>query len=76
MSDIIHARLDPTTRKALAEIRRRLGWKDSQIVREAIKALSALLPPIGRRKVVGLGRFRSGKPDLGSNKAHLEGFGR
>jgi predicted RNA binding protein YcfA (HicA-like mRNA interferase family) len=27
-------------------------------------------------RIVGLGRFRSGIRDLGSNKAHLKGFGR
>jgi hypothetical protein len=27
------------------------------------------------RTVIGLGRFASGVPDLGSNKKHLEGFG-
>ena len=73
MARIIHARLDAQTEKILIEIERRLGWTDSQTVREGIKALHALLPPGGQRKVVGLGRFRSGKKDLGSNKKHLEG---
>ncbi len=76
MARIIHARLDAQTEKILVELERRLGWNDSQIVREGIKALNSLLPPRGRRKIVGLGRFRSGKPDLGSNDKHLEGFGR
>jgi hypothetical protein len=76
MARIIHARLDADSEKILKEVERRLGWSDSQIIREGIKALRALLPRLGRRKIVGLGRFRSGKPDLGSNKKHLEGFGR
>ena len=32
-------------------------------------------PPVGRR-IAGLGRFTSGKPDLGSNKEHLKDCGR
>ena len=76
MARIIHARLDARTEKILVEIERRLGWNDSQVVREGIKALNSLLPPRGRRKIVGLGRFESKKSDLGSSKKHLEGFGR
>ena len=30
----------------------------------------------GKRKIVGLGQFTSGKKDLGSNKEHLKGFGK
>jgi hypothetical protein len=76
MARIIHARLDAHTERTLVEIRRRLGWNDSQVVREGIKALNSLLAPRGKRAIVGLGRFRSGEPDLGSSKKHLEGFGR
>jgi hypothetical protein len=75
VSRIIHARIDGETEKVLRQLERRLGWNDSQVVREGIKALRALL---GRRKagaIVGLGQFRSGIADLGSNKAHLDGFG-
>lgn len=76
MSRIIHARLDVQTDRVLREIERRLGWSDSQVVREGIKALNVLLGPKRSRQIVGLGRFRSGVKDLGSNKAHLKGFGR
>jgi hypothetical protein len=76
MSSIIHARLDPETQKQLRELQRRLGWNDSQVVREGITALSRLLGRSRSRAIVGLGRFQSGVPDLGSNKAHLRGFGR
>ena len=30
----------------------------------------------GTRKIIGLGKVDSGIPDLASNKAHMEGFGR
>lgn len=76
MSRIIHARLDGATQKMLQELEQRLGWNDSKVVREGIKALNSLLVPGRSRRIVGLGRFRSGVPDLGSNKEHLKGFGR
>jgi hypothetical protein len=28
------------------------------------------------KRVIGVGKFASGKPDLGSNKGHLKNFGR
>ena len=76
MSRIIHARLDVQTERLLRQLERRLGWSDSQVVREGIKALNILLVRKRSRQIVGLGRFRSGIRDLGSNKGHLKGFGR
>jgi hypothetical protein len=75
MSRVIHARLDAETERMLRRLERRFGWTDSQVVREGIKVLNGLLAR-GPRRVIGLGRFSSGIPDLGSNKAHLKGFGR
>ncbi len=75
MTRIIHARLDDESERIVVELERRTGWSASRIVREGIKALYALLPGRGGRKVYGLGRFQSGIPDLGSSKEHLEGFG-
>ena len=76
MSRIIHARLDVETERLLRELERRLGWNDSRVVREGIRALNILLVPRRSRQIVGLGRFRSGIRDLGSSKTHLKGFGR
>lgn len=76
MSRIIHARVDGQTERLLRQLERRLGWNDSQVVREGIKALNVLLVSKRSRHIVGLGRFRSRIRDLGSNKAHLKGFGR
>jgi hypothetical protein len=75
MPRIIHARIDSQTEKLVLALQRRMGWSNSQLVREAIKALDVLLVPHRPRTIVGLGRFKSGVPDLGSNRAHLEGFG-
>ncbi len=76
MSRVIHARLDVDTDSLRNELQKQLGWSDSQIVREGIKALAALTRTSTNRKIVGLGRFKSGVSDLGSNKRHLEGFGK
>ena len=76
MSTIIHARLDADTNSLRNELQKRLGWSDSQIVRHGIKALSSYVRTSGKPRFVGIGRFKSGVPDLGSNKKHLEGFGK
>jgi hypothetical protein len=76
MSRIIHARLDRETQQMLQQLERRMGWSDSEVVRAGIKTLNGLLVRGRSRPIAGLGRFRSGVPDLGSNKDHLKGFGR
>lgn len=76
MSDLVHARLDPETSDLLAQLRRRFGWTDSEVVRRGIHALSDAQLPARRRRIIGLGEFESGVDDLGSNRDHLEGFGR
>jgi hypothetical protein len=52
----------------------RLGLSPSMVVREGIRLLAATQPE--SRKIAGLGKFSSGASDLGSNKKHLQGFGR
>ena len=76
MSRILHVRLDSQTEEIFDQIKRRLGWSNSKIVREGIKALSWLIDPGRSRAIVGLGQFYSGIPDLGSNEEHMKGFGR
>ena len=76
MSRIIQARIDEETATLLRQWQLRLGWNDSQIVREGIKALGVLSVPPRRRRIVGVGKFSSGVTDLASNKKHLKGFGR
>jgi len=75
MAALIHARLDPETERQLARLRKATGLTDSELVRRGLRALAAL-PVDGKRRIVGVGSFASGKPDLGSNQAHLRGFGR
>lgn len=74
-TSIIQARIDAATAKRLATLRRRTGLSDSDLVRKGLELLSQATPPIVARKIRGLGRFTSGRSDLGSNKLHLKGFG-
>jgi hypothetical protein len=76
MASVIHARLDDDTDSLRNELQKQLGWNDSQIVREGIKSLSALVRRQGKRKIVGLGKFKSSVSDLGSNKKRLRSFGK
>ena len=76
MSTTIQARLDEDSQKILARLVKQLGWSRSRVVREGLRILAACHPRVGRRKIIGLGKFRSGIPDLGSNKEHLKSFGR
>jgi hypothetical protein len=76
MRSSIQARLDDQSRKRLAQLVGQLGWSPSRVVREGLRLLAACRLGNGRRTVIGLGKFKSGVPDLGSNKKHLKGFGR
>ena len=76
MGTTIQARLDEDSQKILARLVKQLGWSRSRVVREGLRILAACHPRGGRSKIIGLGKFRSGIPDLGSNKEHLKGFGR
>lgn len=72
----VQARLDRQSQVALDELVRRLGWSPSRVVREGLRLLSACYGRPSRKRVIGIGRFASRVPDLGSNKKHLQGFGR
>lgn len=76
MARTVNARLDPETERLLARLRRESALSDSELVRRGLHALAERYPARRTRKIVGLGRFRSGLSDLGSNKSHLDGFGR
>ena len=76
MRSTIQARLDDRSRKRLTALVRGLGWTPSQVVREGLRILEATRLRKKKPRIIGLGRFRSGVPDLGSNKKHLRDFGR
>lgn len=73
---IVQARIDAATEAALTRLRRQTGLTDSQLVRKGLELVSRSTRPVTLRRVRGVGRFSSGQSDLGSNKAHLSGFGR
>jgi len=75
MSRVVQARLDEETDSLRSQLQQQLGWSNSKIVREGIKAIAYLLPRKGRRKIVGLGKYDTGIPDLSTNKKYMEGFG-
>jgi hypothetical protein len=72
----VQARLDHRSQADLKRLVRRLGWSPSRVVREGLGLLAACYGTAPGKKVIGVGRFASGLPDLGSNKKHLQGFGR
>jgi len=76
MKTNVQARLDRRSQVALDRLVQRLGWSPSRVVREGLRLLDACYGAGARKRIVGIGRFASGLPDLGSNKKHLEGFGR
>jgi hypothetical protein len=76
MRSVVQARLNPDSQKALERLAARLGWSQSQIVREGIRLLESCYGQGTGQRIVGLGKFSSGVRDLGSNKRHLKGFGR
>jgi hypothetical protein len=76
MAKVVQARLDDETDGILKDLRRRTGLSDSELVRRGVRSLAALSPYASGVRFVGIGRFSSGVRDLGSNKGHLEGFGR
>jgi len=76
MKSNVQARLDRSSQLALKELVRRLGWSPSRVVREGLRMLAACYGKPSTKRVIGIGQFASGVPDLGSNKKHLRGFGR
>jgi hypothetical protein len=76
MRSAIQTRLDGPSRKRLTLLVRELGLTPSQIVREGLRVLAANYLRGKKRGVIGLGKFVSRVPDLGSNKKHLRDFGR
>lgn len=78
MKATVQARLDPESQAALERLTRQLGWSPSRVVREGIRLVAQHhgVNPKRKRKIIGLGEFASGVPDLGSNRKHLEDMGR
>jgi hypothetical protein len=76
MGITVQARLDDRTHKRLTTLSRALGWSRSKVLREGLRVLEVEYMRRKKRGVIGLGKFRSGMADLGSNKKHLQDFGK
>jgi hypothetical protein len=76
MGSVIQARLDERSQKRLRILVRELGLTPSEVVREGIRALETSHLRKKKRSIIGLGKFVSGMSDLGSNKKHLDGYGK
>ncbi|MBM4364756.1 MAG: ribbon-helix-helix protein, CopG family [Deltaproteobacteria bacterium] len=76
MARVAHVRLDDDTDELLDRLTRQTGRSASEIVREGLRLVANATPPPVTPEIIGLGAFDSGLDDLGSNKAHLSGFGR
>ena len=76
MKAVVQARLDPEARKTLDGLVHRLGGNPSRVVRESLLLMGRYHCASPRKRVIGVGKFQSGLPDLGSNKRHMQGFGR
>ena len=74
MTANVQARLDRRSQAALNNLVKRLGWSPSRAVREGLLLLDACYGKPSGKRVIGVGRFASGKPDLGSNKEHLKDY--
>jgi hypothetical protein len=72
----VQARLNKDEQKTLARLAKQLGCTESQVVREGLRALAAVYPSPRKPKIIGMGEFEFGPPDLATNKKHMEGFGR
>ena len=76
MRAAIQARLDERSKRRLVLLVRETGWSPSRVVREGLRVLEASYLRRKKQGIIGLGKFDSGVPDLGSNKKHLKDFGR
>jgi Arc/MetJ-type ribon-helix-helix transcriptional regulator len=74
MTTTVQARLDKETQAILDRLRRS-GRTTSDIIREAIRLVDRERGRGAAGKMIGIGMIRSGVPDMGSNKKHLEGLG-
>ena len=77
MKSAVQARLSPEDRKLLDELVRDLDRTPSEIVREGLRLVRKAHSTVSAaHRIIGTGKFRSGIPDLATNKKYLEGFGR
>ena len=70
-----HVVLDSDSQRLLERLARDLGWSPSRVMQESLRLLAACHGR-PRRKIAGMGKFRSCVRDLGGSKARFKNFGR
>jgi Arc/MetJ-type ribon-helix-helix transcriptional regulator len=75
MKTSVQARLDEETQAALDRLVRRHGMSVSEVIREGIRLVAKQQGTGAVRRMIGIGMYASGVPDMGSNKKYLEGLG-
>jgi hypothetical protein len=77
MKATVQARLDEESQAALEQLTRQLGWSPSRVVREGLRLMARQrgLGARKRRRIIGLGKFEGGPPDLATNKKYLKDLG-
>jgi hypothetical protein len=74
MSRVVRVMLDDATDRLLRELQARMNVSESEVIALGLRLLASPRARVGV-SVMGVGRFDSGRGDLGSNKAHLRQFG-
>ena len=75
MGTTVQARLDDKAQAALRQIARIEGWTTSEVIRECICEGAERRTAKPRPRLIGVGMFDSGIPDLSTYKKYMEGFG-
>lgn len=77
MKSTVQARLDEESQADLERLVRRLGCSPSEVVRRGLKLMVRHYGAVpARKKIIGLGEFAGGPPDLATNPKYMEDFGK
>ncbi len=71
----VQARLDSETQTVLDQLVEQHGWTASEVIREGIRLVHAHHAPAPCRKLIGIGKYDSGVPNLATDKKYMEDFG-
>jgi hypothetical protein len=75
MGSSVQLRLDEETEAALKRIAHAEGWTDAETLRFCIHEVDRQRGAKRQRRMIGIGEFNSGIPDLATNKKYLEDLG-
>jgi hypothetical protein len=75
MGSSVQVRLDDETEAALKRIASAEGWTTSEALRFCIHQVDRQRGAKRRQRLIGIGEFDSGIPDLATNKKYLDDLG-